>query len=190
MFKYLLIEYLVPVSTLFSNVMVGLVPIIVGWMRYFSTNIKVIGQTGGSNVFYGESYSLKLENKTLRSFVIDKINIFINQENFFTIDLEKLDFGKRTLEPFKQLVIQEQWTEILSAHGEKSISYGIKFEIFCGSKVILIKNTSFWQRLKHNKIFIRYFTKKDLMSIKNRLTLCMHTFDNKIISKQVKFALH
>ena len=73
--------------------------------------------------------------------MIDKINIFINQENFFTIDLEKLDFGKRTLEPFKQLVIQEQWTEILSAH-EKSISYGIKFEIFLG-KVILIKNTSF-----------------------------------------------
>ncbi|MBX9599256.1 MAG: hypothetical protein K2X04_11875 [Burkholderiales bacterium] len=190
MFKYLLIEYLVPVSTLFSNVMVGLVPIIVGWMRYFSTNIKVLGQTSGYDKFYGESYSLKLENKTLRSFVIDKVNVFINQENFFTIDLEKLDFEKRALEPFKQLVIKEQWTEMLSDPAKKPILYGIKFEIFCGSKVILIKYLSFWQQLKHCKIFIRCSIKKDLMSIKNRLPFWTHRFDNNIISTEVKFALH
>lgn len=190
MFKYLLTEYLVPVSTLFSNLMVGLVPIIVGWMRYFSTNIKVIGQIGGSNVFYGETYSLKLENKTLRSFVIDKINVFINQENFFTVNLEELDFEKRTLDPFKQLVVKEQWTEMLNVQGKKSLLHAIKFEIFFSGRMISIKSSNFWQRFKCHKILIRYFTKKEIISTKNILALSKNVFDGKVMSKQVKFALH
>lgn len=190
LFECIVGKYLVPISTIFSNVMVGFVPLLIGWMRYFSTNINVIGQTGSSGVFDGESYSLKLENKTLRSFVIDKVKVFVTPEYFFIINLEKLDFEKRTLEPFKQLVITEQWTTMSEIEGKKLLLHGLKFEIFFSGKVITIKNSTLLQRLKYNKIFIKYVIKKDLTSIKNNLTLSKHTFDNKIISRQVNFALH
>lgn len=190
-FESVLTNYIVPITTVFSNVMVGLVPIVVGWMRYFSTNIKVLGQTNGYDKFYGQSYSLKLENKTLRSFVIDKINVFINPKNFFTINLEKLGFEKRTLEPFKQLVIQEQWTEIANHELNRLMMLsGIKFELICSNKIILIHYLSIKQKIKRHKLFFKYFYNKNLMKMNNQFGLIKNSYGDKIISKSVKFALN
>lgn len=189
LFEEALTKYAVPISTVFSNIMVGLVPIVVSWMRYFSTNIKIIGQSYSNNTFYGKSYSLKLENKTLRTFVIDKVNVFVTQERFFTIDLNELDFEKRTLEPFKQLVIKEQWTEMRDFQIE-SILTGIKFEIFCGAKVVSIKYSSFLQRIKRSKLLYKYFAKKSILKIQNEIVLSKRAFENTVISSQVKFAIH
>lgn len=189
-FECILTKYLVPLTSLFSNIMVGLVPLIVGWMRYYSNNIKVLGQTGSSSTFDGYQYGIKLENKTLRLFVIDKINVFVNKEQFFTIDLEKQNFEKRTLEPFKQLIIEERWTDVLNHQHEKFLFHGVKFEIFTGGMVILINYLSFWQKIKRHKLLFRYFINKNLSSVNNQISLKKTTYNGMVVSKQVKFALH
>lgn len=187
MLEWILTKYAVPISTVFANIMVGLVPIIIGWMRYFSTNIKVLGQSRGFDTFYGEHYSLKLENKTLRPFVIDKINVFVNKEQFFIIDLESLELEKKTLEPFKQLIIKEQWTTIQNC--QEKISFdGIKFEVFCAGEIISIKYISLWQQLKY-KFAIKYSTKKIAGYLNNNLMIYKRHFKDQIISGQVKYAL-
>jgi hypothetical protein len=192
-FKDLLEHYMVPLTTVFSNIMIGLVPIVAGWMRYYSKNIKVIGRSYTYDVFYGHSYSLKLENKTLRTFIIDKIKVFVNNKQFFIIDLEKQNpnFEKRTLLPFKQLVVETRWTNSSNTQYERLLStWGVKLEIRAGEETITVMCTSLWQKVKYKKPFIKFFVKKYRSNLNNQIVLKRITHNDNVVSENVKFAIN
>lgn len=146
----------------------GVIAIYVAWLKYFSKNIKLIELGENLTDFYGDSIYCIIENATLSTFSIMKINI-VDEKNKKEALLANYK-PPLLLKPFETLKIEEKYT---TKNGD--------LDVFSDKTFILIQTTRSNIKAK--------LKRKSSRKCQENLTLSKRMFNNEVISKDVRYVL-
>lgn len=138
----------------FNNILTILVNcglLYVFWKTYFSKNLKILSTNFSMNKFFGKNISLIIQNKTLKTYVIDKIIIVFHNGNYIELDFSNEDFSLRTIDIFKRLTLNYNFSESTQDIDIDLMFNVNRFEIYCGDDIIKIsRDKKFFGILNNN----------------------------------------
>lgn len=163
----------------FFTILVNLSILWIFWKSYFSKNLKVLSVSSGSDKFFGKNITITIQNRSLRTFVIDKIVVVLKNGDQLQLDYSKQDINLRTIEMFKRINLEYKFSDFM---GNKSLFLFDninRFEIICGPDVIM----SYYQNKKLFGIINRKIKKNKIIGFSSYLD------EETIISTHVKYLI-
>lgn len=162
------IEYLSNLFTIFVNLSI----LWIFWKSYFSKSLKVLSFSFGYDTFFGNNIVITIQNKSLRTFVIDKVIIVLNNGNQLILNYSNQDINLRTIEMLKSINLEYKFSDFMVNETLFLFDNIARFEIFCGSDLIIsyYKNKKIFgiinKKIKKNKIigFSNYMDEKTIIS--------------------------
>ena len=178
-------DTIINIFSLLANICVLLLTGITFYLTTFSNKIKFISYGFSSSSFYGDTISISLENTTLHSISISSISLIKKMEDgvYRSINLVAYD-DPLVLEGRRVAKIKtESYTCIWGLDSVTDLHMNAIFCIESGSKTLFVKPYK-KAPLKEAKRLYKKCPRFEPLSV------IREKFNNKVISKNVRYAVH